>query len=115
MRRNITHAPQTCHGCGTSLAGAEVVATSRRQVFDLPQVRLSVTEHRRETRRCPACGTEARGDFPAGLRAPAQYGQALLALVYVEETDSKQQVWTKPLAALLVEIKEASTQARVTG
>jgi transposase len=76
--RVITHAPRTCHGCGTSLAGAEVVATSRRQVFDLPQVRLSVTEHRRETRRCPACGTEARGGFPAGLRAPAQYGQAVL-------------------------------------
>jgi transposase len=75
----ITHAPQACHSCGTSLAGAEVVATARRQVFDLPPVRLSVTEHRRETRRCPACGAEAQGDFPAGLRAPAQYGQALLA------------------------------------
>ena len=30
----------------------------------------------------------------------------LRELVYVEETDSKQKVWTQPLAALLVEIKQ---------
>lgn len=42
-------------------------------------MRLLVTEHRRETRRCPACGTNASGKFPAGLRAPVQYGPRLLA------------------------------------
>jgi transposase len=75
----LTDAPRMCPDCGASLHEAEVVDTSRRQVFDLPVVRLTVTEHRRETRRCATCGTEAKGDFPAGLRAPAQYGHALLA------------------------------------
>jgi exonuclease VII large subunit len=48
----VTHAPQTCRGCGASLDEAEVVEASRRQVFDLPPVKMVVTEHRRETRRC---------------------------------------------------------------
>lgn len=75
----ITHAPEACPDCGASLHEAEVVDTSRRQVFDFPPVRLLVTEHRAETRRCTACGAEARGDFPSGLRAPVQYGGAVLA------------------------------------
>lgn len=75
----ITYAPETCPGCGASLHEAEVVASERRQVFDLPEVRLCVTEHRRETRRCAACGTQARGAFPPALRAPVQYGPRLLA------------------------------------
>jgi transposase len=77
--RIVTHAPEACPGCGSSLREADVVTSERRQVFDLPEVRLSVTEHHRETRRCPACGTRARGDFPAAVRAPVQYGSALLA------------------------------------
>ena len=36
-------------------------------------------------------------------------------LVYVEEVSPAQAVWTKPLAALLVEIKEATAQARTAG
>jgi transposase len=75
----ITHAPQTCHGCSAALAGAEVAASESRQVFDLPPVRLSVTEHRRETRCRSNCGVKTQAEFPTGLRAPAQYGFGLLA------------------------------------
>jgi transposase len=62
-----------------SLDEAEVVEASRRQVFDLPPVKLVVTEHRRETRRCAARGAKTQAEFPPGLRAPAQYGPGLLA------------------------------------
>jgi transposase len=75
----ITHAPQTCHGCGAVLHEAEVAETECRQVFDLPPVKMIVTEHRRETRRCRRCGTKAQAEFPAGVRAPAQYGPGVLA------------------------------------
>jgi transposase len=75
----VTHAPQTCRSCGASLDEAEVVEASRRQVFDLPPAKLVVTEHRRESRRCAACGAKTQAEFPLGLRAPAQYGPALLA------------------------------------
>ena len=75
----VTHAPEARPGCNSSLRGAEVLTSERRQVFDLPAVRLSVTEHRRETRRCPRCGAQTRGAFPAGVRAPAQYGPGVIA------------------------------------
>ena len=78
--RVVTHAPEACPGCGSSLREADVLTSERRQVFDLPEVRLSVTEHRRETRRCRRCGAETGADFPASVRAPAQYGPGVLAL-----------------------------------
>jgi hypothetical protein len=39
----------------------------------------------------------------------------LRELVFIEETDPKQAVWTKPLAKLLLEIKEAAEAARAAG
>jgi transposase len=75
----ITHAPEECPGCGASLDATDVITSERRQVFDLPPVRVTLTEHRRETRRCPECGVTARAEFPADVRAPVQYGPTLLS------------------------------------
>lgn len=77
--RLVTHAPERCPGCGASLHEAEVIASERRQVCDLPPVKPVFTEHRRETRRCPTCRMAARAEFPAGVSAPVQYGHGLLA------------------------------------
>ncbi|TDT97850.1 transposase [Streptomyces sp. 846.5] len=80
----VTHRPGPCTGCGSDLSDAPVVATERRQVFDLPQeLRLEVTEHRLLTVRCP-CGIKARATAPAQVAAPVQYGPRLAAAgVYV--------------------------------
>jgi transposase len=75
----ITHAPEACPGCGAALDATDVITSECRQVFDLPPVRVTVTEHRRETRRCPECGVTARAEFPADVRAPVQYGTTLLS------------------------------------
>lgn len=75
----VTHSPEACPGCGAALDEAEVIAATRRQVFDLQPVKLVVTEHRRQTRRCPHCGLAAGANFPASVRAPVQYGPRLLA------------------------------------
>jgi len=75
----VCHTPNTCSSCGSGLDGADVVGVESRQVFDLPEIRLSVTEHRAERRRC-ACGCVTKATFPEVATAPACYGPGIRAL-----------------------------------
>jgi transposase len=75
----VEYRPSACAGCGGDLAGAAVSAVERRQVFDLPQPRLEVTEHRLLSCRC-RCGTLNTATAPAGVDAPVQYGPRLAAV-----------------------------------
>src|SRR5437868_2785696 len=70
----VIHAPQSCHLCGSSLAGSEVTRTERRQVHDLPPQKMEITEHQAQTKVCGRCGAENKGEFPAAIKAPVQYG-----------------------------------------
>ena len=74
----VVHAPQRCQRCGGELADAPMVGVEARQVHDLPQRGLLVTEHRAERRRC-GCGTVTAATFPDGVRAPACYGPGVRA------------------------------------
>ena len=75
----IVHVPQQCRGCGASLADERVIGCQRRQVFDLPPVRINVVEHQALTKRCGFCGHRTRGRFPLGVAAPVQYGPGIRA------------------------------------
>ena len=82
----VVHSPLACRGCGQGLDEAAVVRRERRQVLDLPPVRVQVTEHQAETRRCAGCGVETSGPFPAGVDAPVQYGAGVTGLaVYLNQ------------------------------
>jgi len=61
-----------CHG--VSLAGQRVLAYERRQVLDLPPLRLLTTEHQAEIKQCPVSGLLVTASFPATVTAPVQYG-----------------------------------------
>lgn len=77
----VVHAPQVCAGCGGSLVDAEITATVRRQVVDLPVVTPTVTEHQAQTRRCGCCQTTTAAPFPDKVRAPVSYGPRVKAVV----------------------------------
>lgn len=75
----VIHDPATCQGCGQDLSDAPVTGGRSRQVFDLPPIRLRVTQHDVAERRC-SCGTVTRAVFPAVASAPTCYGPGLQAL-----------------------------------
>ena len=75
----VDHLPAICGGCHAGLENAVVVGDQARQVFDLPEIRLSTVEHRAWTRRCD-CGHETTAAFPVAVIAPAQYGPRVRAL-----------------------------------
>lgn len=76
----IEHVPDRCGGCGAGLGGCVAAGRERRQVFDLPPVGLSVTEHRLASRVCSGCGTRTKASAPAEASGPACYGPNLTAL-----------------------------------
>ncbi len=77
----IDHAPESCSGCGSGLADAEVTAVTRRQVIDIPLPAPVTTEHRAQARRCGCCGTTTTASFPRAVRAPVSYGPRVRAIV----------------------------------
>jgi transposase len=76
----VTHTADVCGGCGADLADAADGGFVSRQVFDLPEVRLRVVEHRAQRRRC-GCGTTTTASFPAQASAPACYGPGVRAAI----------------------------------
>ena len=83
----VEHRPTVCAECQLPLdQTASVVLYERRQVRDLPPVRLVVREHRALHVRCPRCEQVSVGQFPPAASSRAQYGPGLRALgVYLLE------------------------------
>ncbi|BCL83659.1 hypothetical protein ccbrp13_61240 [Ktedonobacteria bacterium brp13] len=70
----ITHRPTHCEACQCNVQQKVDWVKERRQVHDLPELRLQVQKHRLEEVCCPACQHLTQASFPAGVDAPAQYG-----------------------------------------
>ncbi len=70
-----------CPKCGGDLSGQPVAAEEKRQVFDLPLIKIQVTEHRAQRKVCPHCGSLVTAEFPSNVSAPAQYGPGMQAVM----------------------------------
>jgi len=77
----INHQPICkCVECGYDVSAVEATKIVKRQVFDIPEPRLVVTEHRVIVKECPACKAELKGNFPVEIKAPVQYGERIKAV-----------------------------------
>jgi transposase len=76
----VEQRPAVCVHCQTPLAEEPVLLRERRQVHEVPVVRLRVTEYQALHVRCPACQAVSVGSFPAAAPSRAQYGPQLRAL-----------------------------------
>ena len=66
---------EVCSNCGVSLEGATSYLSASRQVFDIPALKMEVTEYQVHTKRCPCCKTINKGSFSEDITAPVQYGK----------------------------------------
>ncbi|MFH2007942.1 MAG: IS66 family transposase [bacterium] len=81
----VSHPVKRCADCGRSLAAQAPDRVERRQVFDLPEPKLEVTEHQAEVKTC-ACGCVNRAAFPPEVTAPVQYGLRVKSVaVYLKQ------------------------------
>ena len=74
------HKVSTCSSCGGCLEDIEPVGYRKRQVFDLPPIKVEVTEHRAEEKLCPHCGHKNEASFPEDVSQPTQYGPRIKAV-----------------------------------
>lgn len=75
----VTHNVDTCPVCENNLAQAPIVSCSKRQVFDIPEPKIEITEHQAVTKIC-SCGHLAKATFPDKVQAPVQYGERIKTL-----------------------------------
>lgn len=73
------HGLSSCPECAHDLTPVAATAYMKRQVYDIPPVRLEVTEHQAEIKVCPQCQKPVRAAFPDGVTQPVQYGPLLKA------------------------------------
>jgi transposase/uncharacterized coiled-coil protein SlyX len=74
-RHELPHCPH----CATDLSAVSASNPIRRQVYDVPPVRIEVTEHQAEVKHCPRCHRRVQAAFPAHVTQPVQYGPHLKA------------------------------------
>ena len=79
------HSPERCT-CGCCLDGVAMDHVECRQVFELPEKLLRVTEHQLVAKKCPQCHRMVRAVAPPEASGPVQYGPRFRALlVYLRD------------------------------
>lgn len=74
------HMTNYCKCCGESLENVQAKAAGKRQVFDIPEIEIKVTEHQVYSKQCK-CGQVNYGEYPVVANAPVSYGNNIESLI----------------------------------
>jgi len=82
------HLPEACNICGRAISAEEAhEMVGKRQVFELPEAKLEVIEHRLCQIKC--CEQMQSGTYPEVVTASVQYGPGVRAFVTKLSVDHK--------------------------
>jgi len=74
------HIPSYCTCCGKDITDIPYEFVGKRQVFDIPEIKVNVIEHQVFKKVC-TCGHETTSDFPSQANAPVSYGNNIESLI----------------------------------
>jgi len=77
----VDHHPKACTKCDLKVTPDMSTGYRSRQVFEIPEPKVVVTEHRAHGCECPNCHSVTWASFPEDVRAPVQYGARICAFV----------------------------------
>jgi transposase len=73
------HEVTSCEHCQADLTAGMATGVEKRQVFDMPEPRLEVTEHQAHIYTCACCHGVTKAAFPSEVTAHVQYGPRIKA------------------------------------
>ena len=74
------HIPEFCSCCGKDISKIKEKFVGKRQVFDIPEIKVNVTEYQIFKREC-TCGHETISNYPQQANAPVSYGNNIESLI----------------------------------
>lgn len=74
------HIPSYCKCCGNDLSSFPYEFSGKRQVLDIPEIKINVTEHQVFKRVC-TCGQKTTSLYPSQANAPVSYGNNIESLI----------------------------------
>lgn len=77
----VPHRLERCSCCGHPLINCEIDGYDTRQVFDIPPIKIEVSEHQAEVKYCEKCGCKNTASFPPEAYAEACYGSRIKSLL----------------------------------
>ena len=74
------HYPEYCQCCGNDLSDISKKFHRKRQVIEIPEIRIKIVEHHLCKKVC-SCGHTTLGTFPDEANAPVSYGNNISSLI----------------------------------
>ncbi len=105
----VDHVPEKCSSCGEQLVpeNANEHDPQRHQVYELPEIKAKITEHRLHRGCCPSCGVVTTAELPPEV-PPDAFGPRLEAEIALligryrmsrsEVRDYAEHVWGVPIS-----------------